>query len=63
MADNKAYYTGSDDGSGHYKVVFVNNSTKARLVRSFDSPYLARKFVNKLKHSTRCTLVSSPIFN
>lgn len=63
MADNKAYYASSDKGSGYYKVVFVNNSTKVRLVRSFDSPYLARKFVNKLRHSTRCTLVSSPLSN
>lgn len=47
---------------GHYKVTFIVNETGAKLVRGFESPYLARNFVNKLKRSKKCTLVSYPCF-
>ena len=54
----------SDDTTeGFYKVRFIINATNEYLVRGFDSPYLASKFVNKLKHSKRCTLVSCPAFD
>lgn len=52
-----------DAGGGYYKVTFLVNNNRAVLTRSFDSPYLARLFVNKLKHSTRCTLLSYPVFS
>ena len=46
----------------YYNVTFIVNATRETLTRSFDSEYLAWKFVNKLKHSKRCTLVSYPLF-
>lgn len=42
-------------------VVFINERN-VRIEKRFDSPYLCRKFVNKLKHSKRCKLVSFPQF-
>lgn len=57
------YYAGTDESAGYFQVVFIVKETGQRLVRGFDSPYLARKFVNKLKHSKRCSLVSYPVFN
>jgi len=42
---------------GFYKVTFINEQG-IRLVRGFDSPYEARKFVQKIRKSSRCTLVS-----
>ena len=42
-------------------VVFINDRG-TRVEKLFDSEYLCRKFVNKLKHSKRCVLVSYPIF-
>ena len=44
-------------------VVFIANDSGRKLVRQFNSPYQARAFVNKLKRSKRCTLVSYPMFN
>lgn len=43
-------------------VVFINERGN-RVEKRFDSPYLCRKFVNKLKHSKRCVLVSYPNFD
>ena len=48
-----------DDSLGFYKVTFINERGD-KLTRSFDSPYMARNFVFKLKHSRKCTLVSYP---
>ena len=45
-----------------YKVIFLNEKG-TRVEKTFDSPYLARKFVNKLKYSKRCRLVSAPLFS
>lgn len=42
-------------------VVFLNERG-SRVAKSFDSAYRCRKFVTKLKHSKRCTLVSYPNF-
>ena len=42
---------------GFYKVCFINEKG-IRLIRGFDSPYEARKFVQKIRKSNRCTLVS-----
>jgi len=61
---NETVYADSKDNClGFYKVTFIVNDSKARLTRSFDSAYHARKFVNKLRYSKRCTLVSYPVFN
>lgn len=43
-------------------VVFINERG-SRVTKTFDSEFLCRKFVNKLKRSKRCTLVSYPLFN
>lgn len=42
-----------------YKVTFLNERSQ-KVERSFDSLYLCWRFVNKLKHSKRCKLVSYP---
>lgn len=55
-------YANKDTGSGFYKVRFCVLSTGVELTKSFDSEDLARKFVNRLKHSKRCELISHPVF-
>lgn len=45
------------------RVVFQIVETGARVERFFDSEYLCRKFVNKLRHSKRCRLISYPLFS
>lgn len=47
----------------YYNVRFIIKDTGAKLVKSFESPYNARKFVNKLRHSNRCVLISYPNFD
>lgn len=47
----------TEENLGYYKVTFLNERG-VRLVRGFDSVYLARQFVNKIRKSSRCTLVS-----
>ena len=55
-------YAAENHDVGYYKVTFIVNATKERLTRGFDTPAEARVFVNKLKHSKRCTVTSYPIF-
>ena len=43
-----------------FEVMYVVKETGALVTKTFDSPYLARKFVNKLKHSKECELVWYP---
>lgn len=50
-------------GAGFYRVTYIVNKTNEKLTRSFDSPYLAKQFVNKLKYSKRCRLVSAPLLH
>ncbi len=59
---SRACYDDNDTGTGYYKVYFLVNDTKEKLVKSFDSLYLAQKFVNKLKYSKRCTVIACPLF-
>ena len=47
-----------DDGMS---VVFINDKG-SRVEKKFDSEYLCSKFVNKLKRSKKCVLVSYPLF-
>lgn len=56
----KTYYENDRSAPSGYRVVF-SNKQNTRLVRVFSSPFLARKFVNKLRHSKKCTLLSYPI--
>lgn len=46
-----------------FSVTFIVNSSGQRVTRAFDSPFECRKFVNKLRHSKVCTLVSYPNFS
>ena len=55
-----AYYVGESSRHG-YSVEYLVNTSNTRLVRVFDSPYQAMKFVNRLRHSKKCTLISYPI--
>lgn len=48
---------------GYYKVIFVVNESGVKVTKGFDSPRLAWKFVNRLKHSKKCTLISYPYFH
>ena len=43
---------------GHYKVTFIINKSGDKLTRAFDSEYQMKKFINKLRHSRKCQLVS-----
>ena len=43
-------------------VTYLVLKTGVRLTRSFESPYLARAFVNKLRHSKECKFVASSGF-
>ena len=51
-----AYYEDTDTTDGNIKVVFFN-SDGVKLVRYFDSEYLAWKFANKIMYSKKCQLV------
>jgi hypothetical protein len=55
-------YASDKKDIGWYRVTFVVNATGERLTRGFDSESQARVFVNKLKHSKRCTVTSYPLF-
>lgn len=43
-------------------VVFIDAKGN-RVTKTFDSAYHCRLFINKLKHSKKCVLVSYPNFN
>lgn len=58
----KVSYQRSDTPLGFLDVCYIDNKTGVRLVKSFDSEYQARVFVNRLKHSKKCTLVYYPTF-
>jgi len=45
-----------------FRVVFQVIATGSFVEKLFDSEYFARKFVNKLRHSNRCRLVTYPNF-
>lgn len=45
---------------GDFDVVFIAKDSGRKLIRVFDSPFMARDFVNKLKRSKKCILVSYP---
>lgn len=42
-----------------YIVIFLNERGQ-RVPKQFDSLWFCRKFVNKLRHSKRCSLLSYP---
>lgn len=57
---DKTVYASERPVSGTYDVVFITDGKK--LVRIFDGEFQARKFVNKMKRSRKCKLVSYPNF-
>lgn len=54
-------YVGESTYIGSNDVVFLDNKTGRKLVRRFESPYLAKQFMNSVSRSKRTTLVSYPI--
>lgn len=44
------------------EVTFVVLASNTKVTKWFASEYQARRFVNKLKHSKRCRLISCPLF-
>jgi len=44
-------------------VVYMVKKSGVKLTKSFDSEFLCRKLVNKLKHSKTCELISYPLFS
>ena len=62
MIEGQIFYDKDYDQVEHpYKVVFFNESGE-KLVKGFSSPFNVKKFVNKLRHSRKCELVSFPSF-
>lgn len=59
----KAQYINRAEFPGRNRVTFIVNASGKKLVRDFESPYLAHLFVNKLKHSRKCRLVSYPNYH
>lgn len=45
------------------RVVFQVIETGVFVEKFFESEYFCRKFVNKLRHSNKCRLVSYPLFS
>lgn len=43
------------------KVTFIVNESGLRVTKEFDSEWMCRKFLNKVKHSKRVVLVSYPL--
>lgn len=56
-------YAESHKPVGDLDVVYIVRKTGVKLVRHFTSPYLAKKFVNKVKRGKACVLVSYPAFD
>ena len=56
-------YADYEPGSGYYEVTYIVKETGVKLIRSFESESACYRFVNKLKHSKKCTLVSYPFFS
>lgn len=44
-----------------FKVVYLVKSSGVVVTQVFDSPYLCRKLVNKLRRSKVCELISCPV--
>lgn len=57
MAGVKTIYYGQPEPF-YCNVCFIVKATGEKLVKSFESDYMAQKFANKLRHSKKCTLVS-----
>ena len=49
--------------AGYLEVTYIVKETGAKLTRTFTSEWECNKFVNKLRHSKKCKLVSYPFFS
>lgn len=58
----KAYYVDNDDGTGFFKVFFRVKKTGVDLVRSFESPYIAKQFADKVRRGKSCILIGKEGF-
>ena len=53
-----------EGGAGmNLRVIYQVIETGVVLEKEFDSQSLCRQVVNKLRHSKRCRLIFSPLFN
>lgn len=59
---SQAYYINDDNGTGFFKVFFRVKKTGIDFVRSFESPYLAKQFADKVKRGKSCILVGTEGF-
>lgn len=59
---NKTYYIQEDGGTGFFKVFFKVKKTGVDLVRSFESPYLAKQFADKVRRGKSCILIGTEGF-
>lgn len=57
--NKRALYIEETPSIGEFDVVFLNEAG-IKLVRQFTSPFLANKFIRKVRKSKKCTLVSYP---
>lgn len=55
-----ARYFDDERALGCFDVVFIVRESGVKLVKEFSSPYLASKFVNRMRRSKKCILVSYP---
>lgn len=46
------------NNTGYYQVKYIVRASGVEVTKGFNSPYLAQKLVNKLRHSKKCRLVS-----
>lgn len=54
------FYLEEDDSSaGYFTVEFVVKEKGVALVRHFDSPYIAKQFVNKIKRNKKIILLGT----
>ena len=58
--EHKARYYENVDSIGSLDVVFIVKKTGRALVKSFDSPYLAKQFVERCRKGKKCLVVSYP---
>lgn len=46
-----------------FVVTYIVLKSGVKVERHFDSYYLCKKFVNKLRYSSKCSLISYPTFS
>ncbi len=59
----KAFYEEEDDGDGYYAVTFLILESNRRLIRRFNDSGEVLRFVNRLKRSKKCRVLSYPVID